>query len=101
MSPCSTAALTRSTSSFFSVAADDDARKSSDAGVIFLQAAHLHFTLLQRSNAVGARLGRAHRGHDRNFRRKGRVANHHLVLTRNFSARRVNDEIDVPVLHAI
>src|SRR6266404_8417860 len=97
----STTALTRSTSSSFSVAAVYGARKSSGAGVVFLQAAHLHFAFLQRANPVRARLCRAHRGHDRNFRRERGIANHHFVLTRNFPAWRVDDEINVAVLDAV
>ena len=69
--------------------------------VILLQALHRHRIFLERTNSVQARLRRAYRRHDRDFFRERRIANRHFIFTRNFSARRVDDEIDIAVNDAI
>src|SRR5207248_5988618 len=91
----------RSTISSSSVAAVYDRRKLSDAGMVFLQTAHLHLTLLQRTDPVRTRLRRTHRRHDRNFLCQRRVSNHHFVLARDSSARCIDDEADVPVFDSV
>src|SRR6266496_1928035 len=74
---------------------------SSTRSVIFLQAAHLDFSFLQRSNTIGAGERGPDGGHNWNLRGKRGIANDHLVLARNFPARGVNDEVDVAVLDPV
>src|SRR3984893_9821566 len=94
-------ALPKSTISCSSVAAVYDRRKFSLRSVIFLQAADADFGFLERTNAVRASQGRSHRRHDRDLFRERGVADADFVFTRNFSARRVNDEIDLAILDQV
>src|ERR1044071_5789721 len=53
------------------------------------------------SDVCSSDLGGPNGRHDWNFCRERGVANNHFVFSRNFSARRVNNEIDVAVLDAV
>src|SRR6266516_6069735 len=83
------------------IRADSDRRSKTAATVVFLQTAHLNFSFLYRPNPVRAGQCGAHRRHDRELGGKRSIADDDFVLSWNFSARSVDDEIDVAVLDAI
>src|SRR3954471_4938792 len=65
--------------------------------MVFLQRLDVHLASLERTNPIRARLGCTQRGHDRNLLGQRGIPNPDLVFTRNLPARRIDDEMDVPV----